>query len=219
MTVLTFPSNPTLGQRYNAPNEIQYVFDGVKWIVETVASTSAAVTNSVQDRVAPMFVDGDNTGITFTYNAETNVISAEVTAVNGNQLVNGDYALELDTNGILNLPESSDPGIAVIQSTESIKVIANGKTWSFANDGNLTIPLNGDILNSTGSSVLNNGVSITDFGEGFSLTATEKIVTNKLYSTNLTQPNQHYRLTLDTNGVVILPDQSLKKNLKKNLKQ
>jgi hypothetical protein len=53
------------------------------------------------------------------------------------------------------------------------------------------------------------GSSVSDFGEGFSLTAADKIVTNKLYSTNLTQPTQHYRLELDTNGVVILPDGSI----------
>ena len=53
------------------------------------------------------------------------------------------------------------------------------------------------------------GISITDFGEGFSLTSANKIVTNKLYSTNLTQSTQHYRLELDTNGVVHLPDQSI----------
>ena len=53
------------------------------------------------------------------------------------------------------------------------------------------------------------GISIGDFGEGFSLTAANKIVTNKLYSTNLTQPTQHYRLEVDTNGVIILPDQSI----------
>ena len=53
------------------------------------------------------------------------------------------------------------------------------------------------------------GGSILDFGEGFSLTAANKIVTNKLYSTNLTQPTQNYRLELDTNGVVKLPDGSI----------
>jgi hypothetical protein len=53
------------------------------------------------------------------------------------------------------------------------------------------------------------GLSVTDFGEGFSLTAANKVVTNKLYSTNLTQPTQHYRLELDTNGVVVLPDGSI----------
>jgi hypothetical protein len=53
------------------------------------------------------------------------------------------------------------------------------------------------------------GSSIVDFGEGFSLTASNKIVTNKLYSTNETDDDVHYRLELDTNGVVVLPDQSI----------
>ena len=99
MTVLTFPSNPTVGQQYAAPNGIQYVFDGVKWIVETTSSSSEAVSNSTQDRVAPMFVDGDNTGITFSYNAATNTMSAEVTSVNGDSVVNGAYNITLDTTG------------------------------------------------------------------------------------------------------------------------
>jgi hypothetical protein len=103
MTVLAFPSSPIIGQRYNAPNEIQYVFDGVKWIVETVASTSAAVTNSVQDRVAPMFVTGPNTGITFAYNAATNVMNASITALNGDTLVNGSRSFTLEANGTLTL--------------------------------------------------------------------------------------------------------------------
>ena len=103
MTVLTFPTSPTLGQQYAAPNGIQYVFDGVKWTVETVASTSLAVTNSVQDRVAPMFVDGDNTGITFTYDAGTNTLSAAVTAVNGDTLVNGQHEFTLGSDGTLTL--------------------------------------------------------------------------------------------------------------------
>jgi hypothetical protein len=101
MTVLTFPTNPQSGQQYDAPNEIQYVFDGVKWTVLTVASTSAAVTDAVQDRVAPMFVEGTHDGITFTYNAATNVMSAEVTAVNGDRLINGANELILDADGTL----------------------------------------------------------------------------------------------------------------------
>ena len=109
MTVLTFPTSPIIGQRYNAPNEIQYVFDGVKWTVETVASTSAAVTNSVQDRVAPMFVNGPNTGINFTYNAGTNVMSAAVTAVNGDTLINGVHEFTLESNGALTLPTLTVP--------------------------------------------------------------------------------------------------------------
>jgi hypothetical protein len=75
MTVLTFPTNPTLGQVYDAPNQIQYVFDGVKWTVETIASTSLAVTNSVQDRIAPLFVNGVHNGISATYNTVSNQLS------------------------------------------------------------------------------------------------------------------------------------------------
>jgi hypothetical protein len=104
MTVLTFPSNPTNGQRYAAPNGIQYVFDGVKWIVETTTSSSEAVSNSTQDRVAPMFVNGDNTGITFSYNATTNVMSAEVTSVNGDSLINGLKEFVLNSDGSITLP-------------------------------------------------------------------------------------------------------------------
>jgi hypothetical protein len=82
--------------------------------------------------------------------------------------------------------------------------------WEFNKNGNLTLPDGGVIKNYDGSNYGGGGVSISDFGEGFSLTSsTNKIVTNKLYSTNATQPNQHYRLELDTNGVVVLPDQSI----------
>ena len=170
MTVLTFPTNPTPGQLYNAPNQIRYVFDGVKWIVETVASTSLAVTNSVQDRVAPMFVNGPNTGINFTYNAGTNVMSANVTSVNGDSLINGVHEFTLEANGTLSLDGSPFNNLTVATST-----------------------------------VLG-GVKL---GEGFTTDVNSKVTTNKLYSTNLTQPTQHYRLEVDTNGVIILPDQSI----------
>lgn len=123
MTVLTFPSNPIIGQQYSAPNGIQYVFDGVKWIVETTSSSSEAVSNSTQDRVAPMFVDGPHEGITFTYNETTNTMTAEVTAVNGDRLINGANELVLDASGLLNVPGdvilnggivgSVNPGIGV----------------------------------------------------------------------------------------------------------
>ncbi len=86
MTVLTFPSSPTEGQQYSAPNGIQYVFDGIKWIVETTSPTSEAITNSTQDRISPMFVNGNNTGISFTYNANTNIMTTFITIDGGNAL-------------------------------------------------------------------------------------------------------------------------------------
>lgn len=86
--------------------------------------------------------------------------------------------------------------------------------WHLDREGNLTLPTGGAINYANGVSILSGlggggGVSISDFGEGFSLTSSNKIVTNKLYSTNETQPTQHYRLELDTNGVIHLPDQSI----------
>jgi hypothetical protein len=77
-----------------------------------------------------------------------------------------------------------------------------------ATHGGKFLTTNGTTL--SWASVAADGVSsISDFGEGFSLNNLDKIVTNKLYSTNLTQPNQHYRLELDTNGIVVLPDGSI----------
>jgi hypothetical protein len=308
MTVLTFPTNPTNGQRYSAPNGIQYVYDGVKWIVETVASTSLAVTNSVQDRVAPMFVSGPNTGITFAYNAATNVMSAAVTALNGNQLVNGARSFTLEANGNITAPAftipnavgtngqvlkwpssgstltwaadsntttqlvngdssfsiSSDGTLTLthpdepalhplstvltvqkaagnyhtisgayglsLQATpvpsgyglntntnfvdifhDGISVNVDNNTWAFGTDGVLTLPQGGDILDSTGTSVLNNGVSITDFGVGFVNTLDSgKITTSKLYNKNPNPAlNNQYELSVDNGGVVHLPDQSV----------
>lgn len=94
MTVLTFPSSPTQGQQYDAPNGIQYVFDGVKWVVETVTNTSEAISNSVQDRVAPMFVNGESNGITFEYDSETNTFTSTITNATG-------YVLPTATGSVL----------------------------------------------------------------------------------------------------------------------
>jgi hypothetical protein len=44
MTVLTFPSNPTEGQIYDAPNEIQYVYDGVEGQIMYLVPTPNTVT-------------------------------------------------------------------------------------------------------------------------------------------------------------------------------
>jgi len=148
MTVLTFPSSPTEGQTYSAPNGLQYVYDGVKWVVETTTSTSEAISNSTQDRVAPMFVDGDNTGITFTYDAGTNTMSAAVTAVNGDTLVNGIHEFTLGSDGTLTL--DGDPftssGTSLINGSNQIVLEADGsisfptKTFKNWNDGNETGP-------------------------------------------------------------------------------
>ena len=83
MTRLSFPPNPTEGRRYAAPNGIQYVFDGVKWIVETTNPTSETISNSVQDRVAPMLVNSGNDNINFTYNDVNNTLDITINVDGG----------------------------------------------------------------------------------------------------------------------------------------
>ena len=150
MTVLTFPSNPTPGQQYDAPNQIQYVYDGVKWIVETVSSTSDAVTNSIQDRVAPIFVNGPNQGINFAYNVGTNVMRASVTAVNGDRLVNGSRSFILESNGNITTPTFTIPN-AVGTNGQVLKWPSSGSTlvWGsdsiFSPNGALILPSAGSI--------------------------------------------------------------------------
>jgi len=46
-------------------------------------------------------------------------------------------------------------------------------------------------------------------GEGFTTNSIDQVTTSKLYNTNATNPNQHYRLELDTNGVLHLADGSI----------
>ncbi len=43
-TPLDFPDNPTIGQIYNAPNGVAYVWDGVKWNVVTGAGAGGGTT-------------------------------------------------------------------------------------------------------------------------------------------------------------------------------
>jgi len=153
-----------------------------------------------------------------------NIAAADAT----DRLVNGDSEVVLDEIGMLTVPgtialpdgiitgnDNTDPGMVLGSSNKSVFVSTlsgiDQYKWKFGTDGNLTLPAGGTIKNSDDSIYGSNGggISISDFGEGFSLTDADKVVTNKLYSTNETQSTQHYRMELDTNGVVILPDGSI----------
>ena len=112
-------------------------------------------------------------------------------------------------------------------NTDAQTLTLNGSALSISGGNSVTLPAGGTQLPSQSEqegkflrtdgtalswvSIIGDGagLSVSDFGEGFGLTDADKIVTNKLYSTNLTQPTQHYRLELDTNGVVRLPDGSI----------
>ena len=127
-----------------------------------------------------------------------------------------EWSLDGETNIYADNPEFNTNTAAIGFGINGVNIEVNnlvsGGSWTFGPDGKLRLPIGGDIVDRNGDSVLGGsggGISISDFGEGFSLNGANKIVTNKLYSTNLTQPTQHYRLELDTNGVVHLPDQSI----------
>lgn len=83
MTTLNFPTNPTIGTTYSAPNGIIYVYDGTKWNVQGTTITSAESINFVQDSVAPLFENIQGSGISFSYDADTNVLTANVTGGGG----------------------------------------------------------------------------------------------------------------------------------------
>lgn len=154
MTVLTFPSSPTQGQRYDAPNDIQYVFDGVKWIVETVTNTSEAISNSVQDRVAPMFVNGESNGITFEYDSETNTFTSTITNATG-------YVLPTATGSVLggvkvgsgltitNSVLTVDAPTKLVNGLNEVVLGANG-TLTVADD--IKLPAAGRIVKDCGNS-------------------------------------------------------------------
>lgn len=88
MTALSFPISPEIGDIYQAPNNTVYIYDGQKWNVQGTTITSADTTNFVQDTIAPIFTNIVGDGISFSYNDETNVLSASVTGAGGGGLSN-----------------------------------------------------------------------------------------------------------------------------------
>ena len=186
MTAITFPTDPANGELYTAPNGCVYIWDGEKWVVNSTIYTGPALEDISQDRVAPMFVNGVNTGITFAYNATTNTLTSTVT--DGDRLVNGAYTASLGANGVLTLPDGSIINGATLKTiagnyagitagpaspagkdedswvwvdndgaTISTKTSTDNHQWKFDNTGNLTLPAGGDIVDSNGDSVLGGG--------------------------------------------------------------
>jgi len=80
---------------------------------------------------------------------------------------NGSYNWVFDSYGIMNLPEVTSVGAAVIQpsaNTYGIKLISNGYTWSFGTDGNLTLPTGATINFANGSNALVGGGGLGSTG-------------------------------------------------------
>jgi hypothetical protein len=216
MTAITFPTNPANGSLYTAPNGAVYIWDGEKWMVNSTTYTGPALENITQDRVAPLFVNGNHTGITFAYNSETNTLTSTVTAngvsvndfgvgftdtldsgkittsklynKNPNQGLNNQYELAVTNGGVVALPDGSIINGATLKTvagnyagitagpaspagkdedswvwvdnngaTIATKYSTDAHTWTFNNDGDLTLPVGGDIKDSAGNSVLGGG--------------------------------------------------------------
>jgi collagen type VII alpha len=80
---------------------------------------------------------------------------------------NGSYNWVFDSYGIMNLPEVTSVGAAVIQpsaNTYGIKLISNGYTWAFGTDGNITLPTGGTINFANGSNALVGGGGLGSTG-------------------------------------------------------
>jgi hypothetical protein len=131
MAALNFPTEESLGRplvagdTYSAPTNVEYVYDGVKWVAQTNTSDGEYLTGVTQDRVAPMFVNGNNTGITFSYDSETNVLTTVVTG-------GGPAGLPL-ANGTTNFDIATSNGNATITT-------AGAYTWTFDENSTLTLP-------------------------------------------------------------------------------
>jgi hypothetical protein len=98
MTTLNFPNNPIVGTVYEGPNNTLYVYDGEKWNVQGTTVTASSSVNFVQDSVAPLFTNIQGHGITFSYNDQTNTLTANVTGYSGSVAGNG-YTGSAGTNG------------------------------------------------------------------------------------------------------------------------
>jgi hypothetical protein len=146
--------------------------------------------------------------VTFTSVGATTINVSQINGTNpGDELIIQANNLNwtFGTEGNLTLP-SNTARINYANGTNILDGLSGGTVLPADNSGYLVNDGSGGLSWAAGDGT---GLSASDFGEGFSLTASNKIVTNKLYSTNETQPTQHYRLELDTNGVVVLPDGSI----------
>jgi hypothetical protein len=144
---LNFPNNPQSGDTYIGDNGVLYTYDGVKWAGAGVEPGLALPTAST---VSAGVVQVDGTTITIT----DGVISANVQGGGGNpfdQDLNANSAVTFYTVGatVINVSQinGTNPG-------DELVIQANNHNWTFGTDGNLTLPLGGDIVNSSGQSVL-----------------------------------------------------------------
>ena len=102
------------------------------------------------------------------------------------------------TGGYLSV--NGDTDLANVDVSGNLSAVGDISANAFVGDGSQLTNLPLATVSTVGAVAL---------GNGFTLNASNQVTTSSLYNTNLTQPTQHYALRVDTNGVVILPDQSI----------
>jgi len=121
-------------------------------------------------------------------------------AAGTNSIQNNGNTVQVNADGDLVLPAYTLPNTAGTEA-QVLTWPAGGTVLEWTDQsGGSTYTLPAATANELG------GVKL---GEGLDIANDNKVTVNKLYSTNNSDPNVHYRLTLDNNGVVVLPDQSI----------
>jgi hypothetical protein len=188
---LNFPTaNLVVGvTQYTSDLGTTYIWDGVKWVGRSAGG--AVGTNSIQ-----------NNGNTVQVDAGGNLVLPAFSLPNA--IGTTGQVLKWPANGTIltwanvtaTLPVASNSVLGGIKVGNNLTIDGDGVLS--AEDGNYTLP-----------AATTNDLGGIKLGEGFVLNGSDQVTTSKLYSTNLSDSNVHYRLELDTNGVVVLPDGSI----------
>ena len=188
---LNFPTaNLVVGvTQYTSDLGTTYIWDGVKWVGRSAGG--AVGTNSIQ-----------NNGNTVQVDAGGNLVLPAFSLPNATGTTG--QVLKWPANGTI---------LTWANVTATLSVASNSVLGGIKVGNNLTIDGDGVLSAEDGNYTLpaatTNDLGGIKLGEGFVLNGSDQVTTSKLYSTNLSDSNVHYRLELDTNGVVVLPDGSI----------
>lgn len=168
MATITFPSEPVIGQQYTASNGVTYEWDGVKWTGIGTSGSSGGTTNSGN------FAFNNDT----IYNFEGN----EMNLLSQLGLNNADAGVIVPADA-----NSSIDALQIFNGAGGVTITSNNNDFTFI-DGDLTLPPGGDILDSTGQSVLS--------------TILEEIATVEVLRVNYAANGAVSSITENTSGIL-----------------
>ena len=151
MTILNFPSSPSNGQTYAAPNGVNYTFDGVKWISNAVAYGNANVatylpTDATITSIRSNIIAG-NAFVISSNSSMKNYVDSQIIAASG-------YG---NTQVVSFLASSAFNG--------NIKAnVVTGNSFVWANGTSILYGIGGTYSNANVSAFLSNTVNTTTFG-------------------------------------------------------